>query len=389
VSESNFLGRGQYVRLAVSAGQFSRGVELNFTEPYFMDQRIAGGFDLFAKYTNNSQYSDYANFITGGTIRFGLPFTDEITLTPRYSLYTTQITIDNNSGAPFNDCTNPIIGTTPGFLNGPTFDPTQVTATTNCLTNGEASLAAKQAAALGTTLTSLVGYTLTYNSLDNNKNPTGGIHAELRQDFAGVGGDSEFIRTTGDVRYYHGLYFDDFVGIARLQGGYIKGFGSESTLRISDQFELGPDLVRGFAPAGIGPRDTTIPLNAVNNPLGGTTYFGGSLEMQFPLGLPKDFGFKGAVFADAGTLYGYQGATNFSPLVGLPAGSSCTDPTKAPFKQSNCVTVQDDHKIRSSVGASLIWASPLGPIRFDYAFVLSKDKFDDTQAFRFTGGSAF
>ncbi|MBV9703727.1 MAG: outer membrane protein assembly factor BamA [Methylobacteriaceae bacterium] len=383
ISESNFLGRGQYVRLAVTEGQYTRGVDLSFTEPYFLDRRIAAGFDLFHKEVDASQFSDYATWLTGGTMRFGPPFTDEITLTPRYSLYTTQIRIENTPSAPFDDCTNPIIGTTPG-----TTGAAPLSATANCLTNGEASLAVKQAT--GSTLTSLVGYTITYNTLDNYKNPTDGFHAELRQDFAGVGGDSEFIRTTGDIRYYHELLFDDWVGIARLQGGYIQGFGKESTLRISDQFQIGPDLVRGFAPGGIGPRDISAGINFKENPLGGTQYFGGSLELQFPLGLPRELGMKGAVFADAGTLFGYKGATNLSPLLGLPAGTACFPGNTAPnFTQSNCVTVRDSSKIRSSVGASLIWASPLGPIRFDYAFVLSKDKYDDTQAFRFSGGTTF
>lgn len=380
VSESNFLGRGQFVRLAVSAGQYADGVELSFTEPYFLNQRIAAGVDLFAKYSNNSLYTDYASFVTGGTLRFGLPFTDEITLTPRYSLYNTNISVNNDTTSPFNDCTSPIVGFTPGTVGAPGIDINN-----NCLANGEASQAIKEAR--GNTLTSLVGFTLSYNTLDNIKNPSAGLYATLSQDFAGAGGDSQFVRTTGDVRYYHNLYFDDVVGIARVQGGNIFGYGSESTLRISDQFQLGPELVRGFAPAGLGPRDISPGIDSTVNPLGGTSYFGGSLEMQFPLGLPKELGFKGAIFADAGTLLGYQGRVNFGG-----GGSSCPDTRPAVvalLTQSNCVTVRDDNRIRSSVGASLIWASPLGPIRFDYAFVLSKDKYDDTQAFRFSGGTTF
>ena len=76
--------------------------------------------------------------------------------------------------------------------------------------------------------------------------------------------------------------------------------------------------MRGFAPSGIGPRDASDPKN---NALGGTTYFGGSAEVQFPIfGLPRELGFKGAVFADAGTLFGYKGKTNFAGLI--PADSA-------------------------------------------------------------------
>ena len=83
----------------------------------------------------------------------------------------------------------------------------------NCLTYGQASLALKQAQ--GSFLTSMVGYTLSYNSLDNNKSPTGGFYAELKQDVAGAGGKSRFVRTTGDLRYYHEIT-DQVVGLVAL-----------------------------------------------------------------------------------------------------------------------------------------------------------------------------
>lgn len=358
VSESNFLGRGQYVRVSASYGQYSQGAEFNFTEPYFLDRRMAAGFDLFSKYSDNSQYSYYNNRTTGGTLRLGLPLTDETSMLLRYSLYQQDITIPNTISKPFNDC---------WYSLAPTFPFTYPA----CLYNGEASLALKESQ--GSSITSLVGYTLTYNTLDNNKNPRSGLYAELKQDFAGLGGDSQFIRTTGEVRYYHEIT-DDFVGMLKVQGGNV--FGSD--LRIVDQFFLGPSLVRGFAPAGLGPRDAADPNN---NALGGTTYFGGTAEVQFPIALvPREFGLKGAVFADAGTLFNYQGPTNFTGMAPTPVAAGY--PTT--------LTVVDNTSfIRSSIGASLLWQSPLGPIRFDYAYPITKDKYDQTQYFRFTGGTSF
>jgi outer membrane protein insertion porin family len=376
VSETNFMGRGQYVRLSVSEGQYARGVEFSFTEPYFLGNRMAAGFDVYAKQQSVSPYTFYNNFISGGTLRLGLPITDEITFAPRYSLYNTDISIPNNSSYPYNDCNNPIWGTTPGF-NG-----TDVAFGNSCLSNGEASLALKQAA--GNTLTSMFGYTLSYNSLDNNKNPKSGIFAELRQDIAGAGGQSKFVRTTGDLRYYHEL-FDPLVGIIHVQGGDIFSFGG-SPLRIVDNFDLGPSLVRGFAPNGIGPRDVSFGLSGNGNALGGTAYFGASAEVQFPIPyVPRDIGLKGAIFADGGSLFDYTGRTNFSP------NGVCT-PNNAPplFTQGNCITLGGNAlTIRSSVGASLIWSSPLGPIRFDFAKELTKSSADVTQFFRFTGGTTF
>ena len=412
VSESNFMGRGQYARLAVTGGQRTKGIEFSFTEPYFMDYRLSAGFDLFAKTNKKNQYSMYDSSSVGGTLRLGVPITDEVSFAPRYSLYQSKITIPNDVTRPYNDCTVPIVGTTPGtpgyvnpnfandtIVGNPEFgyfggDQTKRDYQYNCLTNGEASLAIKEAA--GSRIASVVGYSLAYNTLDNGKNPTEGIYAELRQDVAGAGGDSKFLKTTGEVRYYYPIW-DDVVGFVKGQAGHVVGFGG-NTLRVSDNFNLGPSLVRGFAPGGIGPRDISTGIGQFANSLGGTKYIGGSAELQFPIfGLPKDLGLKGAVFADAGTLFGYEGTRNFSAFtgstVGCPGGAAVPTQTingvAYPLAQGSCINVDDSKKIRTSVGASLLWSSPLGPIRFDYAFVLSKAKNDVGQAFRFSGGGAF
>ncbi len=385
VTETNFLGRGQYVRAALTAGQRTRGIEFNFTEPYFLGQRLAAGFDLFAKQTDVSQYSFYNNFVAGGTLRLGLPVTDEITFSPRYSAYRSEISIPNSSEFPYNDCSAPIYGVTPSPLNsGHAYGTTVANPYYNCLNNGEASLALKQAA--GSTVTSLFGYTLSYNSIDNPKNPAEGFLAELRQDIAGAGGTEHFLRTTGDIRYYHPIY-DQIIGLVHLQAGDIRSTsGGDSNLRIVDNFNLGPTLVRGFAPDGIGPRDVSNGIDYSGNPLGGTEYWGASVESQFPLyGVPRDLGLKGAVFYDAGSVFGFHGQTNFTN------GGQVVPYNSFPlYTQGNTITVGGNTtSIRSSAGVSLIWASPLGPIRFDFAKAITKNLYDQTQIFRFSGGATF
>ncbi|MFL4993979.1 MAG: outer membrane protein assembly factor BamA [Microvirga sp.] len=394
VTETNFLGRGQFVRLAGQLGQRAHGVDFSFTEPYFLGYRMSAGIDLFSKFSDQTRYSRYENRMTGGTLRLGLPMTEEFTITARYSLYQQSLDIPNDTDQPFNDCSAPIPGYTQLNANG----------TPNrqfCEGNGEASLAIKESQ--GDTITSLAGLTFNYNTLDSVREPRNGFYAEVKTDFAGLGGDSRYFRVTGDARYYR-EFFEDVVGIARLQGGHIMGFnggdddGNNGDLRIVDHFFMGPSLVRGFAPNGIGPRDISS-LDSRANAIGGTTYFGGTLEMQFPIwGLPRELGLKGAVFADAGTLFGYEGPTTFN------GSGSILDPVNgcAPVNNEpqNCIVVLDSEKIRSSVGASILWSSPLGPIRFDYAFALSKEEgvlqadgtrvgADRTQAFRFSGGTRF
>jgi outer membrane protein insertion porin family len=388
VTETNFLGRGQYVKLAASVGQYSRGESATFTEPYFLDQRIAAGFDIYHKETLPYQYAFYENWTTGVTLRVGLPVTDEFTFQPHYSLYESEIVIPNNPDQPYNDCNinQPVVGVTPGTLGA-----LPLGIDDNCLTNGEASLALKQAAAEGVIVTSLAGFSLIYNTLDNNKNPNTGMIATYKQDVAGLGGDSKFVRETFDTHYYYPLT-DDFTGLLRFQAGQINAFGGQP-LDIINNFNVGPTLVRGFAPGGIGPRDISYLGNLEAAGLGGTTYFGGTAEVQFPIfGLPREIGLKGALFTDAGTLFGYNGQTNFGALQGLPGGNGapCVPTNVAPlYTQGSCITVDDERIIRVSAGGSLIWASPLGPIRVDLAYPIIKGKYDQTEFLNFSGGTTF
>ena len=254
-----------------------------------------------------------------------------------------------------------------------------------CIANGEASLAIKEAR--GKTITSLAGLTFVYNSLDNPRDPTTGFFAEFKPEVAGLGGDSRFVRATAVARYYYPVT-DDVIGMLKVQGGHMMGFGGQK-LRVLDHFYMGPDLVRGFASNGIGPRDRGGDSGA--NAVGGTTYFGGTAEVTFPIfGLPREIGLRGALFADAGTLFGYKGKKQIDLNLdgSINGGAGCI----AGLAQSECLDVRDQNKIRSSVGVGLLWASPLGPIRFDYAYALSKVDGvggDRKQAFRFSGGARF
>ncbi|GJD29915.1 Outer membrane protein assembly factor BamA [Methylobacterium adhaesivum] len=399
VSESNFLGRGQYVRVAGTAGQYTRGVDFSFTEPYFLDDRMAAGFDVFYKYSNQARYSRYNTTVYGGQLRVGLPVTEELGVTFRYSLYNTELKVPNTLKQPYDDCTNPISGYTTVNASGSAVYPT-------CTADGEASIAIKSSQ--GSTLTSLIGATLAYSTLDNLAAPRNGFYAELKPDIAGLGGDSNFYRVTGEARYYR-EFAEDVVGFLKFQGGHI-GATDGNPLRITDQFFLGPSLVRGFAVNGIGPRDVGT-SDSRSNALGGSTYFGGTAEVQFPLpGIPRDLGLKGALFSDAGTLFGYKGKRTFDVngdgiINGYSPTTGCSYSASTVGVEPECVNVRDKMTIRSSIGASILWNSPLGPIRFDYAYALTKDEGvrtyatdgtylgrvgkDQTQSFRFSGGTKF
>jgi outer membrane protein insertion porin family len=373
------------VRLSVSDGQYTQGWKASFTEPYFLGQRLAAGFDLYHQVNSNNQFALYQNWTTGGTLRLGIPITDDLTLQPNYSLYESKITIPNTASQPFDDCRGP----DQTWFPGGTIIPVVPSPFINCLTNGEAPVEIKQAAAQGAIVTSLAGFSVLFNNLDNRKDPTTGYVLNYKQDVAGLGGQSEFIRETLDARWYHPIT-EDFIGLIHVQAGQINSFGSKQALIINN-FVQGPSLVRGFAPGGIGPRDISDPFNIEASALGGTSYYGASAEVDFPIfGLPREIGLKGAVFADAGNVIGYSGPTDFSNFLGY---TYCPPPgtlgSILPITQVSCANVWDPNQIRASVGASLIWASPMGPIRFDFAIPVAKGKYDQTQFFNFSGGTTF
>ena len=384
VGERNLLGRGQTARAAVTYGQRTRGVEFSFGEPYFLDYRLAAGIDLFAKQIDSSSSFVYRQETIGGGLKFGIPLREDLAIQLRYSAYRQQIDLDQS----LRNCNNvnPNFGLTPGTaatyptilafgMSPATTPPPGYAGLRSCSADGEASAATKQLVDAGPAIVSLVGYSLVYNTVDNNKSPTRGVLAEVRQDFAGLGGDVNFIRTTGDARLYYEL-MSDIVSVLHVQAGHVTGWGGKD-LRMLDHFQMGPNLVRGFQTAGIGPRDLTFGTSS--DALGGTMYWGASVETQFPVfGVPKDVGLRVALFADAGSVWGYKG-----PRVFPATGTSVT--TVDPFTGKDTDTMT----IRSSVGAGIIWDSPFGPIRIDYSWPITKDPNDRVQELRFSGGTKF
>lgn len=350
--EKNFLGRGQFVRASVQYGQYTRGYQLSFTEPYFLGYRISAGFDVYQKHTLETSYRNYEEKNTGGTLRLGLPITENFTFGLQYTLNRQEIILSS----------------------------TQVD---NDYSNGEASRAYKMFACPTLTcasnaykrerMTSIPGYSLVYNSLDNLQFPRDGIYAKYLQEFAGAGGDAKFIRTTIDARYYRELYADwGVVGMARLRGGNITGIGEH--VEVLDNFFIGGDMVRGFATQGIGPRDVTIDAATgykVKEALGGKNYVAGTIEATMPFpGSPEEFGLYVSAFADAGMLWSI-------------------DRKALPSSWVKGTNYTEDNKVRSSVGVGLVWRSPFGPLRGDFAVPITKAKYDETQIFRFSGGTQF
>jgi outer membrane protein insertion porin family len=328
VGESNFLGTGQTVKASTTYGQYAQGVNLSASEPYFLGTRVAAGIDLFARQTDSSSYQSYGTQSYGATMQLGTPITEQIGMQWRYSISRQDVTLDPTS-----------LATTP-------------------------SLPIQQAALAGPQWVSSVGDTVTYNTLDNTRNPTSGINSRLRQDLAGLGGDVNFLRTSEDVRYYQALN-GDLVGMVRAQGGYTTGYGGQQVPLI-DSFFGGPTMVRGFAPNGFGPRDLT-PGTTMDN-VGGSMYWAQTAELQSAIpGIPNEYGLKASAFVDAGSVFHYGGPTTFP-------GSA------------QSLQLANSNIVRSSVGAGLTWASPFGALTVNYAVPLTKATYDVVQPLNFSAG---
>ncbi len=380
IGERNLFGLGLASKLSVSYGQYTKGAQFSFVEPYLMGYRLALGLDLYAKQQLPTSFISYQTDTVGAGVRLGISLREDLALQTHYSIYQTSVVLPSY----LNNCNNinpDYITTFPTPTPLPTTPPFQGLPgqiNTNCYVDGEASVPVKVELSQGPSLTSLVGYTLAYNTVDDNRNPTSGVAASLTQDLAGLGGNVRFLRETADFKRYFEV-IADVVGVLHLQGGTITGWGNGAVdfgeigtngVRMLDNFQMGPNLVHGFAPSGIGPRDLT--LGTTNDALGGTQFWGASVEFQSPvMFVPKEVGIKMAAYVDAGSLWDYRG------------------PTSSPLTGETLVQSPNDMFINSAAGVGLIWASPFGPLRFDLAYPITKRSYDKTQIFRFGGGTTF
>ncbi len=331
IEEKNFLGRGQFIRVAVGGGlDDARTYNISFTEPYFLGYRLAAGFDLFKSSSGSNDHYDYEE--QGVTLRVTAPITEDLATTFRYTYK--QIDYDNDGA----------------------FGPDGIPFTPD----DRVSYPYASLIEHGEFVQSSVSQTLTYNTLDSQTLPREGIYATITHEYAGLGGDSDFYKIYGRARYFQTLSTEaDVIGSIAVGAGHVVA--TDGDLNVFDQFTIGGRQIRGFKNDGIGPRTVDH-----GDPLGGTTYFTASAEVSMPMpAFPEDFGLRAALFADAGTLYGNK----------VDLGTSTAEGTGMSW--------------RASVGAGIMWASPFGNIRFDYAHPVAKEDFDETQEFRFSMANQF
>jgi outer membrane protein insertion porin family len=429
VEQRNFMGRGQEVRAAINYSGYSKSLELGFTEPHLFGRDLAVGFDLFRRDLNSfnfygsSRTTTYQQNTTGGQIRAGIPLTEQMQLALRYGLNYDQVTLNQSLYYSDPDGAGPLPPQCDPLLAGRYLCDT-----------------------IGNRLTSSVGYSLVWDTLNNRLRPTHGERIVFSQDVAGLGGDVHYVRSRlSGAKYWDA--FRHFIFSISVEGGYIHSFDSGSAnvdpVRLTDRFFLGSPQIRGFDIRGVGPRiqrtpylfDTDTATGAISNvrltddrttvtddSIGGRAYYLARAELEIPLGASvRELGIRPSIFMDAGALWGVRRPVLldippgdprlFSPILDAAGGRQCSDAATTPnvtpipstgicpagtsLLQQQVLTpfrevyLGDSPSPRLSIGFGVNWNSPFGPFRIDIAHALLHQRGDDTKLFTFNVGTAF
>lgn len=206
-----------------------------------------------------------------------------------------------------------------------------------------------------------IGYTYSYDTRVNGLNPNGGILLRFGQDFVGLGGDIKYLSTSALALAETKIFNEEVTVRTVFEGGMLNSFDGYQT-RVTDRF-FGNGKVRGFETNGYGPMDGN-PLSP--EAVGGNVFAVAKFEADFPLGLPEEYGINGGVFFDIGSVWGLDNTDGTGP-----------DP------------IDDSFKLRSAVGFSVFWKTPIGPLRFNFSKALLKEVDDKEQTFDLTISTKF
>lgn len=302
LAQRNFLGRGWEATARLRVGAKSRQGVISFTEPWLFDRPLSTGFDL---YQSERKFTEYKYESLGAGLRLGYPFAEFWRWNLGYRASQDRVSDLSDS----------------------------------------ASLDVREQE--GTLVTSAVSGILGRDSRDVVVAPTKGGQTNLSVEFAGLGGDSKFVKTIAFTTYYKPIWFSHILA-GRLEGGY--GFGwSDEPLPIFERFYLGgPNSVRSFKFRDVSPRDEG------GLRIGGSSEILGNAEYIIPL----PFGIRLAGFFDIGNVYGF--GTDFDPS-----------------------------DLKKAAGGGVRWQSPFGPIRVDYGFNIDRKPGEDMGAFHFSVGAPF
>ena len=315
ISEKNFLGKGQRAKFGFSLSDNRRNFSLGLTQPYFLDRNLIGSFDLFNDSYTNSESNQRVNsygFSAGAGFTSANNFYHKYT----YSLQSVEtMTLDDSNVKIDSD---------------------------------------------GGKVLSSLGYSFSKDNRDNRFNPTSGYYYKLSEEFAGIGGDVNYLRSILSGSYHYKYDYTDIVLGAKAEIGNIEGL--DQNVSKSSRFFIGGRKIRGFESSGIGPREGN---SSSSSAVGGNNYYSGRFSMRSGIGMPRETGIKWTLFSDYGSLWGVDDTA------------------------SNYDVTTDTKSLRLTFGYGFLWETPIGPLSFTWADALKKESFDQLRKFEFRIGSSF
>lgn len=426
IRQRNFRGRGQTIGLSVNYSQFSRSAQVSFSDPYIFDRNISGGIDIYRRdfnsfnFTGNDRNTTFQQATTGFSMRAGVPLTEYMSLVGSYTLNYDDVSLDETLF--FSD------------LNGD--------GTTECDPLRAGRFLCDS---IGKRLSSILGVSLSYNSLNSRIRPSRGKTVTLSGEFAGLGGDVRYVRFRARGQQFWNVGNSGFIFSILAEGGTIiplqerAGAGVDDVL-LTDRFFLGEPQFRGFAIRGVGPRVIRqfSQLDAFGRPavdangnilyntardqvqddaIGGRNYYLGRAELEIPLGSgARELGLRPSIWADIGALWSVEtpvltvnpagnqqrnsdGQLLYSEGACASIGPQTTSPTQADGSP-NCRLITGGTNIRElflgdspspriTAGIGVNWNSPFGPFRIDFAQTIRKVEGDDERRFTFNVGTQF
>ncbi|WP_255406098.1 outer membrane protein assembly factor BamA [Novosphingobium sp. CF614] len=415
IQQRNFRGRGQTVGLSGSYSRYSKSVQASFVEPYLFDKNVSLGVDIYRRdynsfnYYNSDRNTTYEQSTTGFQVRAGVPLTEYLTAVGRYTLNYDDVALDKNTYYSYR--LDPDV-----FQCDPLYAGRYL------------------CDAIGKRLSSIVGLSVIYDTLDNRVRPSRGETMSVNVDVAGLGGDVKYARLRANAAKYWPLG-SGFIFSLSGEGGAIKGYGGDD-VRLTDRFYLGEPQIRGFGIRGVGPRvirqyytqDTdgnyTEESTKTDDALGGKYYYMSRAELEIPLGSgAREMGLRPSIFVDAGAVWGIKKPDLIEDC--LPADGGCfigtrdssgnqlyypnkgdgtyDTTTTTTSAQTNGLDNQaigstqafierfvgNSWKPRVAIGFGVNWNSPFGPFRIDISKALLKQDGDDTKTFTFNVGTQF
>jgi outer membrane protein insertion porin family len=332
VNQINFLGKGQRLSASLNSSRIGSFYNLNFTEPQFNDTNYLLGFDLYQSGVDRFEYEERR---VGGSIRVGNQINDHLLTSLRYKLDKTDLrAYTGANGISLTDLTLFPLETASG-------------------------------------VTSSVTGTIEYDERDDRFVPSKGQYASASVEYAGLGGDLRFTKTNATYRYFKKVFWE-VVWRNNLTHSFLTSHDSNVQPPFNERFLLGgPYSLRGYRFFRVGrtqfsqqtyEKYKNPPFNFDEDraqqmgwtPFGGTQQLMYQTELEFPM--IKEAGIRGVVFFDIG--------------------------------QAEDVIREDG--FYSNVGFGLRWFSPMGPLRFEWAFPLKHNPASpDKVIFDFSIGSPF